>query len=46
MMAVIDSEERFYENWVDLLAKADKRLKLVSVKKTPKVQSIMEVLMQ
>ncbi len=46
MMAVFNSKERFYEDWVDLLAKADKRLRLVSVKKTPKVQSIIEVLMK
>jgi len=46
MMAVLNSKKRFYKDWVDLLAKADERLKLVSVQKTPRVQSIMEVLME
>ncbi len=46
MMAVLNSKERFYEDWVDLLAKADERLRLVSVEKPPKVQSTIEVLME
>jgi hypothetical protein len=46
MMAVLNSKKRFHEDWVDLLAKADERLRLVSVEKTPKVQSIIEVLMK
>ncbi|KAL8792400.1 MAG: hypothetical protein Q9195_005014 [Heterodermia aff. obscurata] len=46
MMAVLNSKERFYEDWVSVLAKADQRLKLVSVKKTARVQSIIEVLME
>lgn len=31
MMAVLNSMERFYEDWVGLFAKTDERLKLVSV---------------
>ena len=46
MMAVLNSQERFYEDWVDLIAKADERLKLVGVEETPRVQSIIEVLME
>ena len=47
MMAILNSKDRSYEDWVSLLALADKRLKLVNVKKTPnKVQSIIEILME
>jgi hypothetical protein len=46
MMSILNSKERSAEDWESLLAMSDKRLKLASIKKTLRVQSIIEVVMQ
>ena len=45
MMTVLNSKERNYEDWVDLLAKADRRLKLVNIGKIPGLHSLIEIVM-
>lgn len=43
MMVGLNSKERSEEQWVDLLARADSRFKLVKVAMVPALHSLIEV---
>ena len=43
MMVALNAKERSEEQWVDLLARADSRFKLVNIAKVPAMNSFLEI---